>query len=84
MILAPLAFRATQRARPRFRALSPPLAGELNAETVKALNDPAVKEKLAKAGGDPLPMKPAEFDAFVKTEIDVNAVLVKAAKIQPN
>ena len=29
-------------------------------------------------------MKPAEFDAFVKKEIDVNAVLVKAAKIQPN
>jgi tripartite-type tricarboxylate transporter receptor subunit TctC len=57
---------------------------KLNAETVKALNDPAVKEKLAKVGGDPLPMKPAEFDAFVKKEIDVNAVLVKAAKIQTN
>ena len=50
----------------------------------RRLNDPAVNEQLAKAGGDPLPMKPAAFDAFVKKEIDVNAVLVKAAKIQPN
>ena len=57
---------------------------KLNAETVKALRDPAVKEKLAKAGGDPLPMKPAEFDAFIKQEIEVNAALVKAANIKIN
>jgi tripartite-type tricarboxylate transporter receptor subunit TctC len=57
---------------------------KLNAETVKALRDPAVKEKLAKAGGDPLPMAPAEFDAFIKQEIEVNAALVKAANIKIN
>ena len=55
-----------------------------NAETVKALQQPAVKEKIANAGGDPLPMKPAEFDAFTKKEIDVNAMLVKAAGVQVN
>ena len=57
---------------------------KLNAETLKALSDPAVKEKLAKLGGDPLPMQPAAFDAFIRKEIEINAMLVKAAKIQMN
>jgi hypothetical protein len=29
-------------------------------------------------------MKPADFDAFVSKEIDVNGMLVKAAKVQIN
>jgi tripartite-type tricarboxylate transporter receptor subunit TctC len=58
---------------------------KLNAETVKALQVPAVKAKLAaNAGGDPMPMTPAEFNAFVGKEIDVNAALVKAAGIAAN
>jgi tripartite-type tricarboxylate transporter receptor subunit TctC len=56
----------------------------LNAETVKALQSPAVKSRLAKIGADPMPMTPAEFDAFVKKEIEINAVLVKAAGIKIN
>jgi tripartite-type tricarboxylate transporter receptor subunit TctC len=60
------------------------IINKLNAETVKALSDPAVKEKLANAGGEPLPMGPAEFDAFVQREIDVNAMLVKASGVQVN
>jgi tripartite-type tricarboxylate transporter receptor subunit TctC len=57
---------------------------KLNAETLKALELPAVKEKLAHAGGQPLPMKPAEFDAFIQKEIDVNAELVKASGVKIN
>ena len=57
---------------------------KLNAEVLKALQQPAVKEKLANVGGDPLPMKPTEFDAFTRKEIDVNAALVKAANIKVN
>lgn len=58
---------------------------KLNAETVKALQVPAVKAKLAaNAGGDPMPMTPAGFEAFVGKEIDVNAALVKAAGIAAN
>jgi tripartite-type tricarboxylate transporter receptor subunit TctC len=56
----------------------------MNAETVKALQQPGVKEKIANAGGDPLPMTPAAFDAFSNKEIDVNAMLVKAAGVQVN
>ena len=60
------------------------IVDRLNAETVKALQNPALKAKLAGVGGDPLPMKPAEFDAFVSKEIDVNASLVKASGVQIN
>jgi tripartite-type tricarboxylate transporter receptor subunit TctC len=60
------------------------IVDKLNAETVKALAMPSVKERLANAGGDPMPMTPVEFDAFVKKEIDVNAALVKAAGIEVN
>lgn len=60
------------------------IVDKLNAETVKALQNPAVKAKLANAGGDPMPMKPAEFDAFVSKEIDVNTELAKAANVKIN
>ena len=60
------------------------IVDKLNAETRKALEDPAVKEKLKGIGGDPLPMSPSQFGAFVKKEIDINAMLVKASGVQIN
>jgi len=60
------------------------IVDKLNAETVKALQNPAVKAKLTTIGADPLPMAPAAFDAFVKKEIDVNGTLVKASGVQIN
>jgi tripartite-type tricarboxylate transporter receptor subunit TctC len=60
------------------------IVAKLNAETVKALNNPAVKERMLKVGGDPLPMTPAAFDAFVKKEIEVNGKLVKASGVKIN
>jgi tripartite-type tricarboxylate transporter receptor subunit TctC len=61
------------------------IVGKLNSETLKALQVPAVKAKLeANAGGEPMPMSLAAFDAFVRKEIDVNAALVKAAGIEVN
>jgi tripartite-type tricarboxylate transporter receptor subunit TctC len=60
------------------------IVDKLNAETVRALQSSAVKEKLAIVGGDPMPMTPAEFAAFVNKEFDVNAALVKAAGIKIN
>jgi tripartite-type tricarboxylate transporter receptor subunit TctC len=60
------------------------IVDRLNAEVVKALQDPGVKDKLGKLGADPMTMKPAEFDAFVRKEIDLNAELVKAAGVKVN
>ena len=56
----------------------------LHEETIKALKNPAVIERLDKAGGEPMPMSPEEFDAFVLKEIEINAVLVKAAGVEIN
>jgi tripartite-type tricarboxylate transporter receptor subunit TctC len=60
------------------------IVDRLNAEVVKALQDPGVKDRLGKLGADPMTMKPVEFDAFVKKEIDLNAELVKAAGVKVN
>jgi tripartite-type tricarboxylate transporter receptor subunit TctC len=62
------------------RAIVERLYGEIRA----ALDTPAVREKLGTLGADPMPLTPAEFDAYVRREIDVNAALVKAAGIKAN
>ena len=56
----------------------------LHEETIKALKNPAIIARLDKAGAEPMPMSPAAFDGFVRKEIDLNAVLVKAAGIEIN
>ena len=58
------------------------IVDKLNRETLKALQEPKVRDKLAALGFDPLVMTPAEFDAHVEKEIAVNAALVKAAGIK--
>jgi tripartite-type tricarboxylate transporter receptor subunit TctC len=54
----------------------------LNAEAVKALASPEVKEKLAVLGAEPMPMSPAAFDAFIRSETARMAEIVKAAGIK--
>jgi tripartite-type tricarboxylate transporter receptor subunit TctC len=56
----------------------------LHRETAAALAAPAVAEKLKTLGVDPMPMTPAEFDAYVRRDIELNRELVKAAGIKPN
>ena len=55
---------------------------KLNADVVKALNTPEMKEKLKTLGAEPFTMAPAQFDAFLKTEAAHMAEVVKAAHIQ--
>jgi tripartite-type tricarboxylate transporter receptor subunit TctC len=57
---------------------------KLHAAFVKALETPAVAEKLAKLGADPLKISPQEFQAMIKREIAANAAVVKAAGIKVN
>jgi tripartite-type tricarboxylate transporter receptor subunit TctC len=54
----------------------------LHRETVKALREPKVRERLAGLGVDSLDMTPVEFDALVQKDIDVNAALVKAVGLK--
>jgi tripartite-type tricarboxylate transporter receptor subunit TctC len=56
----------------------------LHEETMKVLALPAVAEKLKPQGLEPLPLKPAEFDALIAREIETNRAIVKAAGLQFN
>jgi tripartite-type tricarboxylate transporter receptor subunit TctC len=58
-----------------------PIVERLNAEATRALASPEIKEKLAVLGAEPMPMTPAAFDAFLRTETARMAKVVKAAKI---
>jgi tripartite-type tricarboxylate transporter receptor subunit TctC len=60
----------------------PEIIQRLYEETAKALLDPAVQEKLAKLGVQPMPKTPAQFDDYVRKELEQNAALVKAAGIK--
>lgn len=62
----------------------PEIIQRLYEETAKALQDPGVKEKLGKLAVQPMPMTPAQFNDYVRKELDQNAQLVKAAGIKPN
>lgn len=59
------------------------IVNRLNEEVLKALASPDVKERFAKVGADAWTLKPEAFDAYIKSEIASNAVLVKAAGLQP-
>lgn len=59
-----------------------PIIDRLNAEALKALASPEIKEKLELLGAEPMPMTPAAFDAFVRSEVARMAVVVKAAGIK--
>jgi tripartite-type tricarboxylate transporter receptor subunit TctC len=59
------------------------IVDKLNRETLITLQAPAMRQKLAQAGVDPMVMTPTEFDAHVRSEIAVNAALVKAINLSP-
>jgi tripartite-type tricarboxylate transporter receptor subunit TctC len=52
--------------------------------TMKVIATPAMQQKLAELAVDPMPLKPAEIDALVESEIKANEQLIKAAGIKPN
>ncbi len=60
------------------------LRNRLHAEIAKALKTPALSERLKNLGADPMVLSPAQFDALVRMEIEVNGQIVKAAGIAEN
>jgi tripartite-type tricarboxylate transporter receptor subunit TctC len=59
------------------------IVNRLNAEVVKALAQPEVKERFLQLGADAWTMPPEQFDAYIKAEVTNNATLVKAAGLAP-
>ena len=60
------------------------IRAKLYAEIAKALQNPAVRDKLASLGADPMPLSSEQFEALVRREIETNTQLVKAAGIKVN
>lgn len=62
----------------------PDIVAKLNQELQKALQAPAVKQKLATMGVEPIALSAAEFDAQVKNEVGLYAKFAKAAGLKSN
>ncbi len=60
-----------------------PIVDKLNAEINKAINRPEVKEAWDKQGAVALAMSPAEFDAYLRKDIEKWAKVVQAAGLAP-
>ncbi len=60
-----------------------PIIERLNREVVAALHVKETADRIIALGGNPMPMTPAEFDAFVRKEIALNAEIVKASGYEP-
>ena len=56
-----------------------PVAQRLNAEFVRALQQPDLRQRLASQGAEPLTSTPAEFAAYLRSEIDKWGKVVKAS-----
>ncbi len=61
-----------------------PIVARLNAELVKVMSAPDVKERLAHQGTDPLTSTPEEFAAYIKQEIAKWGDVVKKANLKPD
>jgi tripartite-type tricarboxylate transporter receptor subunit TctC len=59
------------------------IVDRLNAEIVRALRAPDVRERLAADGAEPVGNSPEAFAAFIRAEIAKWAKVAKAAGIQP-
>jgi tripartite-type tricarboxylate transporter receptor subunit TctC len=59
-----------------------PIVDKLNAEIGKVVNRPDVKEAWAKQGVEPLTMSPAEFDKYLRADIEKWGKVVKEAGIK--
>ena len=58
------------------------IVSRLSRETQKAMQAPAVRDKLAALGVDPMVMPPAEFAAYVDGEVALNAALARKAGLK--
>jgi tripartite-type tricarboxylate transporter receptor subunit TctC len=59
-----------------------PIIDRLNAEALKAISSPEIKERLEALGAEPMPMSPSAFDAFTRSEVARMAEVVKSAGIK--
>ena len=61
-----------------------PIIDKINRDVVASLSAPEAREVLLAQGAEPMPMTPAEFDAFLKSEIRKWGKVIKEAGIKGN
>jgi tripartite-type tricarboxylate transporter receptor subunit TctC len=59
------------------------IVDKVNAEVSRAFKSPEVIERLAKLGTEPMPMTPAEGDAFIRREYNELGAVMRAAGLTP-
>jgi tripartite-type tricarboxylate transporter receptor subunit TctC len=59
------------------RQLSKQLVARINADTVKVLNEPEIRKKIALQGAEAAPSTPAEFDKMQRDEYAELGALIK-------
>jgi tripartite-type tricarboxylate transporter receptor subunit TctC len=59
-----------------------PVVKRLHEEALKAINSPEVKTRMAALGADAMPMEPAAFNAYIKTEMEAAAQIAKTANLK--
>jgi tripartite-type tricarboxylate transporter receptor subunit TctC len=62
--------------------VSKDIVNKLNSEMVKAIRQPDAKEKISSVGADTVGNTPEEFAAFIRSETEKYARIVKAANIK--
>ena len=60
----------------------PEIIARLNAEIIKILKGPKVRDTLLVLGGEPVGSTPGEFGAFFKNEVDKWGKVIREAKMQ--
>ncbi len=55
---------------------------KINRDVGRVLREPEVRERMTALGAEAMPMSPAEFDKFMRSEMDEAAKVVKAAGIK--
>jgi tripartite-type tricarboxylate transporter receptor subunit TctC len=60
----------------------PAIIARLHGAISEALQDPDIRDRLAKLGVQPMPMTPSEFGAYVVNELEQNKELVRAGGLK--
>ncbi|HEX2547049.1 MAG TPA: tripartite tricarboxylate transporter substrate binding protein [Ramlibacter sp.] len=63
-------------------ATPPAIVRRLHEEALKAVNSPDVKARLTALGAETMPMEPAAFNAYIRSEMEAAALIAKAANLK--